>query len=187
MLSRQLCDHQRSQLLIIDIQERLFAAMPEKPAQKVLRNTKILLEASQLLSVPILRTEQYPKGLGATHDELQDALPEDNTAFEKTCFSSCGAEGIEPLLSSPGRDQIIVTGMESHVCVLQTAFELHDLGKQVFLLEDAVCSRHKDNYRNAIERLRNAGIIITNTESVLFEWLRDASHPQFKAVSQLIR
>jgi isochorismate hydrolase len=187
MSSRQLCEPGRSQLLIIDIQERLFSAMPEKAAQKVLRNSKILVEACKQLSIPVVRTEQYPKGLGATHRELQDTLPDNHHAFEKTCFSSCGASGIEEVITDPERDQVILIGMEAHVCVLQTAFELQDMGKQVFLVNDAVCSRFKDNYKNAIERMRQAGIIISNTESVLFEWLRDASHPQFKAISRLIR
>ena len=182
-----LCDKTNSQLLIIDVQQRLCAAMPEQALAQLLRNTTILITAAKALQIPLLVTEQYPQGLGSTHEQIKTTLPSEQIFYNKTCFSSCGAKDIKPALTAAAHAQFILTGMETHVCVLQTALELKQRGATVFVVEDAVCSRFKPQFNNAIARLRNAGIIITNTESVLFEWLRDASHPQFKALSQLIR
>lgn len=177
----------QSQLLIIDIQERLASVMPAGILDNVLRNSKILIKAANQLDIPVVRTEQYPQGLGPTHAELLAVSDDKTTVLEKTCFSSCGASGIEPLLSDSAREQWIITGMESHICVLQTCMELLEQNKTVVIVEDGVCSRTKTNFKNALARMRNAGAIIANTESVLFEWLRNASHPQFKELSRLIR
>jgi isochorismate hydrolase len=182
-----LCQATASQLLIIDIQERLCSTMHEKVLKQVLKNTNILSEAANKLAIPIIRTEQYPKGLGPTHAKILSHAGDTHTVYEKTCFSGCGASGMENHLRDIHRPQIIVTGMEAHICVLQTAMELQALGKQVFVVQDAVISRNKHNFRNAIERLRQAGIVVSNTESVLFEWLKDAANPQFKELSKLIR
>ncbi|MGD9385842.1 MAG: isochorismatase family protein [Thioalkalispiraceae bacterium] len=182
-----LCQAEHSQLLVIDIQERLASAMPEKPLNTVLKNGKILLNAADRLAIPVVRTEQYSKGLGATHSELLNNFPETTTVLEKTCFSGCGATGIDTRLNDADRDQWIVLGMEAHICVLQTCMELLEKNKTVIIVEDGICSRAKKNFKNAIARMRTAGAIIANTESVLFEWLRDASHPEFKELSRLIR
>jgi len=187
MATSLLCQAQLSQLLIIDIQERLAQTMDDDVLDKLVRNTNILVEAAATLEIPILRTEQYPKGLGPTLPDIAAKLPAGQTAYEKTCFSSCGAAGIETFLNDASRKQIIIAGMETHICVLQTAIELHQQGKQVFVVQDAVCSRRKKHFKNALARLQQAGIIISNVESVLFEWLHDASHPQFKTLSKLIR
>lgn len=187
MTTSLLCQAQLSQLLIIDVQDRLAATMDNEVLARLVRNTNILIEAASALAIPILRTEQYPKGLGPTLTDITANLPAGQAAFEKTCFSSCGAAGIEPSLQDNARKQIIITGMEAHICVLQTALELHHLGKQVFVVQDGVCSRSKVNYKNALARMRQTGVVISNTESVLFEWLQDASHPQFKMLSKLIR
>lgn len=187
MTTSLLCQPQFSQLLIIDVQDRLAATMDKDVLDQLISNTNILTEAASALDVPIMRTEQYPKGLGPTVASIADKLPDGQTAFEKTCFSCCGASGIEANLQDSARKQIILTGMETHICVLQTAMELQQLGKQVFVVQDAVCSRRKKHFKNALARMRQAGIFITNTESVLFEWMRDASHPQFKTLSRLIR
>lgn len=178
---------EQSQLLIIDIQERLASVMPPNILEVILRNSKTLITAATQLDIPVIRTEQYPQGLGPTHTELLAASDEKTTVLEKTCFSSCGASGIEALLSNTERDQWIITGMEAHICVLQTCMELLEQNKTVVIVEDGVCSRTKNNFNNALARMRSAGAIIANTESVLFEWLRDASHLQFKELSRLIR
>jgi nicotinamidase-related amidase len=187
MTTPLLCQAPLSQLLIIDIQERLARSMDEDVLDKLLHSTTVLIEAATALGIPILRTEQYPKGLGPTLADITAKLPAGQTAHEKTCFSSCGAAGIEASLNDAVRKQIIITGMEAHVCVLQTAIELQQRGKQVFVVQDGVCSRSRKNYKNALARMQQAGIIISNAESVLFEWLRDASHPQFKSLAKLIR
>ena len=114
-------------------------------------------------------------------------MPDMAQRLEKTAFSCCGAEGFDAAVCTDNRTQWILCGMEAHVCVLQTALELHARGLEVFVVEDGVCSRTDANHANALARLRQAGVIVSNTESVLFEWLRDAGDPQFKALSALIR
>lgn len=186
MSTLTLAEAKHSQLVVIDIQERLVAAMPVKPRQQTLHNTALLSQAANTLKIPIVHTEQYPKGLGTTEEVVRTHLADVET-IEKTCFSCCAAEGFITAVSLAQRQQIILCGMESHVCVLQTAIELQQAGYQVFVVEDAVCSRHKQNHKNALARLRQSGVIVTNTESVIFEWLRDAAHPDFKTLSRLLR
>lgn len=185
-MSKQLCAHSEGQLLIIDIQERLAAAMPEAVVAQVKNNSAILANAAQLLNIPLHVTRQYPKGLGELVPELKAAIG-DSACQDKTSFSCCGEQGFATKLIDRSRPQFIIAGMESHVCVLQTAFELQDKGFAVFVVEDAVCSRNKLNHQNALRRMAAAGIIITNTESVVLEWLRDAQHEHFKTISGLIK
>lgn len=173
--------------MVVDTQTRLAAAMAQSARDHVLRNGTILLQSAALLDVPVLITEQYPKGLGRTEPTLTQHLSPSTPIFEKTCFSCSGAAGFMETVQRSQRKQIVLAGMEAHVCVLQTAMELHATGLQIFVAEDAVCSRHLENKINALARLRQAGVIVTNTESVLFEWLRDASHEHFKTISALIR
>lgn len=186
MTNATLCEADGSQLVIIDIQEKLAAAMPDKPRAQTLRHSGLLAEAARRLGIPLLHTEQYPAGLGPTETALADQLG-GQAAIEKTCFSCAAADDFLPRLASRHRQQIILCGMETHVCVLQTALQLQQHGYHVFVVEDAVCSRHKRHFRNALARLRQAGIVVTNVESVLFEWLRDASHPEFRALARLVR
>ena len=181
-----LVDVDKSFLLIVDIQERLCNAMPEPFVENVIHNTEILIEAAKTLDVPLALTEQYPKGLGPTVKRVADAIG-DREAFEKTCFSSCDDKAMFKILNDPQIEHVILTGIETHICILQTAFDLLANGKQVFIAADAVCSRKTANYKNAIARMQQAGIIISNTESILFEWLKDTQHPKFKALSKLIR
>ncbi len=185
-MSTLLCQATLSQLLIIDIQAKLVGAMPDQPAEQVIRNNQILIQAAKTLGIPISYTEQYPQGLGATHSELSDLL-DTASRYEKTCFSSCGAAGIDQQLHDISRPQVIITGIETHICVLQTALQLLNQGSHVIIAQDGVCSRRKANFKNAIARMRQAGAIIANTESILFEWLGDASHPEFRTLSKLIR
>jgi nicotinamidase-related amidase len=167
-----------SSLVLVDVQERLAAVMPAR--ESVVRAAGILLEAAARLKVPVLVTEQYPQGLGATVPELCAKLPEGHVRVEKTRFSACGSLAL-------ARPQVVLAGMEAHVCVLQTALELAESGHQVFVVSDAVCSRTEANRLNALARMQAAGIVVTNTESVVFEWLRDAAHEHFRALSKLIR
>lgn len=176
-----------SVLVVVDLQSRLGEAMQPASWQTVLENTHKLLAAAGLLSLPVLVTEQYPKGLGPTAKAIEDGLPIDAQRFEKTAFSCCGCDGFNRALADTGRRQVIVVGQETHVCVLQTAIDLHNQGFAVQVVEDAVCSRRDSHKHNALARLRQLGITVTNHESVLFEWLRDARHPHFKAISALLR
>ena len=178
-----LVQHQ-SQLLVIDVQEKLTAVMPSAPMQSMLKQSQVLLQAADLLAVPVLLTEQYPKGLGPTVQELRAHTSV--KAVEKTAFSCCQVASFNRQLVGD-KPQIVLLGMETHICVLQTALDLLARGKQVFIVEDAVISRNPEHKQNAIQRLRQAGCVVTNTESVIFEWLRVAEGDAFKTISKLIR
>jgi nicotinamidase-related amidase len=182
-----LCNAANSALVVIDIQPTLTAAMPENEAEQMIANTIVLLRAADALQIPVLLTEQYPKGLGETEPTLLEHLPESAVKFEKTGFSCCAAQGFRSVLEEMGRKQLVLVGQEAHVCVLQTAFDLNDSGFSVFVAEDSVCSRKQEHRYFALGRMRQAGMTITNYESVLFEWMRDSTHPKFKELAKLIR
>lgn len=178
-----------SQLVIVDMQSKLVEAMPVDAMQSAVKNCSILTQAARLLDVPVVATEQYPQGLGTTLPEIQQHLTQLNIHFkpvEKTAFSATNEPKFNQRLHRD-QPQIILAGMEAHICILQTALSLKQAGKQVFVVEDAIVSRSSVNKINAIARMRDAGCVITNTESVVFEWLGNANHPAFKQVSKLIR
>lgn len=181
----QLAKANLSQLVLVDIQTKLAAVMQPEAMQKVIKNGEILLQVAQLLQVPVMLTEQYPKGLGHTVPALLAQLPQVQV-IEKTNFSCMGEASFVRQLTRD-HSQIVLAGMETHICVCQTALDLLAHGKQVFVVEDAVISRNPDNKANAIARMREAGCVITNTESLVFEWLGKAEGDAFKAISQLIR
>jgi len=182
-----LCNAKQSRLLIIDEQERLLAAMAEKPRTQVLKNTSILLQAAQALDVSVIRSEQYPKGLGVTDHSIESQLNDAALKVEKTAFSCCAVPEVAELTHQQVLPQWILLGIETHVCVLQSALQLKTAGQEVFVVSDACCSRTKGHHKNALARLSQAGVVISNTESVLFEWLRDSRHPSFKSLSKLIQ
>ena len=182
-----LCQADQSVLLVVDIQTRLARAMPEGSLDQLNRNLARLLRAADLLSVPVLVTEQYPQGIGPTLDEIREQLPQAAQIVEKTTFSACEATEFMEVLAVTDRRQVVVAGMEAHVCVLQTAIELHRAGYEVFVVQDCICSRVHANAEFAVQRMRDAGIRGTVCESVLFEWMRDSRHPHFKTISALIR
>ena len=185
MSNAALADRAASQLVLVDVQERLSAAMPAPEMQAMLRNCAILLQSAQLLQVPIIYTEQYPKGLGATVPELTQWL-DPVTRVEKICFSCCEESAFRTLLDDTRR-QVVLAGMEAHVCVLQTALQLQAQGREVFVVEDAVISRNPAHHANAMARLRQAGVVVSNTESLVFEWLKVAEGETFKQISRLVR
>ena len=179
-----------SQLVLVDMQVKLAPAMPAEAMQMVARNCAILVQAASLLNIPSVLTEHYPQGLGATLPEIMQHLP-NTKAITKMAFSACGEPKFNQQLQREN-SHIVLAGMEAHICVLQTALDLLKAGKQVFVVEDAILSRSRStqtnaNKANAINRLLQAGCIVTNTESVLFEWLGSANHPAFKAISKLIK
>ncbi len=176
-----------SLLIVVDLQSKLSAAMPEAEAELMTANARSLVEAAGLLNIPVLLTEQYPKGLGATDTAITDILSEDTLIFDKTGFSCCAAEGFTDTVASTDRKQIILVGQEAHVCVLQTALELMHFGYQVHVVEDAMCSRKAEHKFYALQRMQQQGATLTNYESVLFEWVRDSTHPEFKKISGLLR
>ncbi|MSR13531.1 MAG: isochorismatase family protein [Gammaproteobacteria bacterium] len=187
-LTNTKCRAEASLLAVVDIQQRLGDAMPNKVLNRVLQNAALLVRSAELLSVPILCTEQYPEGLGATHPTVAAALPAKVVAIRKTTFSCVGASVFhEALVNAPERRQIVLVGMEAHICVLQTALDLCAADHEVFVVEDAICSRRLENYQNALDRLRAHGVSVVSAESVVFEWLADSKHPHFKAVQALLR
>lgn len=185
-MQQSLCDSGRSQLLIIDIQEKLGTAMPSKVLNRIIANSGLLLQAASALNIPIIASEQYPRGLGPTVQQVARHFPENTRRIEKTAFSCVRAEGFIGLLDSD-RPQVIIAGMEAHVCVIQTAMDLAAQGFEPFVIEDAICSRRLENYQNALARMLQGGICVVSAESVIFEWLRDASNPNFKSLSKLLR
>lgn len=179
----------RASLLVVDIQDRLVPAMPDDVAAKVIKNTAILIEAAARLGLPVIVSQQYPKGLGGTVQPIEDALAAaaaDHAAmirrFDKTEFSAAAA-----IERAEGRDQWIVTGMEAHVCVYQTARDLAARGDTVHVVTDAICSRTKANWKIGVELVERAGAIPTSTEVCVFDLLGRAGSDEFKALSKAIK
>lgn len=182
-----LSDAAQSTLLLIDWQQRLFQAMPADAGSNALRQTRLLTKVASLLGVPVIATRQYPQGLGPIVDALLTELPPDAPVADKTAFSCLACAPVQQALIAGRRPQVVLAGMETHVCVLQTAHDLIAHGYQVFVATDAVCSRAPSNIAQGLSRIGAMGATLTNAESVVFEWLRDAQHPQFRAVSALLR
>jgi nicotinamidase-related amidase len=189
-----LLEASRSTLVVIDFQGKLVE-MVHRPAL-ALEATRRLMRLADLFSVPVVLTEQYPKGIGPTEETIRaayDALTVPKFFLEKTAFGCCGDAGFETLLQqarpglAPTRRQVVIAGMETHVCVMQTVLELLASGHEVHLCWDAVSGRGEEYRRHALDRMAAAGATITNHESVAFEWARDKNHPQFKALSALMK
>lgn len=176
-----------SLLVIVDLQTKLSAVMPAELANLTTENTIKLVEAANKLDIPLLVTEQYPQGLGATEERVSNSFSLSTSIFDKTGFSCCASTSFCEALATSERRQVILVGQETHVCILQTALELLQRGHQVYVVADAVSSRNPEHKINALQRMQQQGVTVTNYESVLFEWLKTASHPEFKAISALLR
>jgi nicotinamidase-related amidase len=189
-----LLDVRRSIVLVIDLQGKLME-MVERPGLVVAATVR-LLKLAGLFEVPVVMTEQYPRGLGCTHPEVRaayDALSTPKRFAEKTSFGCCGDPEFERLLAElrpglkPGERQIVVAGIEAHVCVMQTVLELLRQGSQVYLCWECISGRGAEYRRHALDRMAQAGAVLTNHESVGFEWARDKDHRCFKAMSSLVK
>jgi nicotinamidase-related amidase len=178
-------DRAQAALLVIDVQEKLSAVMPQEIFARTLQNLIRCVEGAKLLSVPIIWTEQYVKGLGPTVAPLKAAMPSGLRPVEKLVFSSCGVPAVWDALR--GRTQVICVGMETHVCVFQTARDLEELGIRTFIPGDAVISRAKINWRLGLECLRGLGSTITSTEMMLFDLTKTSGTAEFKAISALVK
>lgn len=170
--------------LIVDIQERLFPAMWEK--ETLLKNTLTLINGLKELKLPLLVTQQYSKGLGETIPEIKSVIP-DLGFVEKRSFSCCDEPVFMEKLIKTEAKNVIICGIESHVCVMQTAVDLKDAGYIPVVVVDCVSSRSAENIEIAKERFRLEGIIMTSTESILFELTRSSAAPEFKAISNLVK
>lgn len=182
-MNRFTLDKNETTLMVIDIQDRLVPVM--SVADQVIDNTNILIATAKEFNMPIVTTEQYPKGLGNTVPELKDQI-NSNYLFEKNSFTAYTDE-VKILLAQLNRKKILITGMETHICVFQTIRDLISDGYLVFIAADAVCSRTKENYKNGLQLIENMGAVVTNTETIVFDLLKKAGTPEFKTLSKLIK
>jgi nicotinamidase-related amidase len=175
----------KSALLIVDIQEKFRPVVPG--IYEVIRNAQVLARGAVRLGLPVLVSEQYPKGLGATVAELRQCLPEDQRYSPKLRFSALGSDPVRDGLKATGRTHVVMVGLETHVCVMQTGLELLDAGYSLYLATDAVASRKPLDREAALQRLLKHGAELVTTEMVLFEWLRAAGTPEFKELQALVK
>lgn len=190
----ELLDVNRSVVLVIDLQGKLMDLIVRP--RLVIDSSVRLLKLAGMFHVPVLLTEQYPKGIGPTHPEVKeayDALTTPKRYLDKTSFGCCGAPSFEPALRgmravlAPERIQVVVAGIEAHVCVMATVIELRRMGYQVHLCWEAVSGRGEEYRKHAFDRMVQAGAVVTNHESVAFEWARDKNHACFKGMNQLFK
>ena len=180
--SYQLMSPANTALLVVDVQERLVPAIQDH--QRMVWNIGRLIDAAKLLGVMVLATEQYPKGLGSTVAGLRSRL---GAVPEKSMFSCRECVELFRPLRDNGVEQLLVVGIESHVCIQQTSLDLLSMGFGVYLAVDAMGSRNELDHRTALQRMQACGAIVTTTEAAMFEWCESSAHPQFKAISQLVR
>ncbi len=171
-------------LVVIDIQGKLAQLMYRK--ESLFENTRKLIKGCQVLGIPIIVTEQYPKGLGPTIPEIADLFP-DFRPLPKVAFSCCGDEGFQRELRAVARQQILVCGIETHVCVYQTTMDLLGAQYHVEIVEDAVSSRAQEDRGTALQRMRDEGARTTSVEMALFELMKVAEGPRFKEVSKIVK
>jgi len=185
--SPELMNAAETLLCVIDLQQRLLPVIDGH--ERIVWNARRLLNAARLLQLRAIATEQYPEKLGSTVESLATLLPE--PAVSKLAFSAAGCTGLfaQQLseISTGGRHRALLCGIETHVCIQQTAYDLLSAGYQVFLAVDATGTRHKHDHEIALRRMESAGVVLTTTEAALFEWCREAGTPEFKQISQLVK
>ena len=184
-LGKFMLDAEKAVLVVIDVQERLVSAMPEDVYLRLRNTVAMLVEVAGLLGIPVVTTEQYPKGIGHTVPELAAACNE--TIIEKVSFGCCGEATFLEALKNTGRTQVLITGMEAHVCVYQTVLGLLEDGYYVHLIRDAICSRNKTDYLAGVDNAGQAGAVVTTAETIMFQMLQESTHEQFRAVSRLVK
>jgi nicotinamidase-related amidase len=185
MLHQNTLDAAHTSLVIIDMQEG-FRSHISDFAETAVR-IALVAHAAQLLKVPVIVTEQYPRGLGHTANEIKAVLPDGFNVIEKTAFSSCGAQAFEAELERNQTLHVLVCGIEAHVCVNQTTHDLLERGYRVHLLTDCITARSAHNKQTGLAKMQQSGVLPCSTEMALFELMRDAKHEQFKAIQKLIK
>lgn len=175
---------ENSLLLVVDVQEKLVNALDKDVIVKRVSN---LAKTARLLSVPVVVTEQYPKGLGATVAKVSEELPSDTSVFEKYTFNALDADGVLEKIKSYNKKQIVLCGIETHICVHQTAAALLREGFEVYIAKDACASRNKYEFKQGIELMQTNGAKISCMEIVMFEWLQSAKNVCFKEVQSMIK
>jgi nicotinamidase-related amidase len=185
MPHQALLDKNKTVLVVIDMQEAFRASIPDFPL--VASRISMAVRGFQILKVPIVVTEQYPKGLGKTAEEILFTLPPEFEFVEKTAFSSCGAQSFREKLQSLNASQVVLCGIETHICVNQTAHDLLNENFQVHLLIDSVASRFSHDKQAGLDKMKSSGVISSSVEMSLFELMRDSKHEQFKEIQNLIK
>lgn len=175
---------ENSVVVIIDIQEKLVNAVGK---YSPLENACKVAQSAKILDIPVIITEQYPQGLGETVNDLKECFAENTQFVEKTSFSAFLTSEFVEKLKATGRKQVVIFGIEAHICVHQTICDLLENGYEVYLVKDASASRSKHEFKTGIELMKQNGAKVTCTEIVLFEWLKTAKNPNFKAVQVLIK
>jgi nicotinamidase-related amidase len=175
-------------LLVVDVQERLAAAMPQAAMDRLLAGAAVLLESARLLGVPVVVSEQYPKGLGPTVAPIAQRLAAMGvTPIDKMSFDACSELRIARAIGSAAPRSVVVAGMETHICVFQTARELVRLGYDVHVASDAVASRREEHRERGLELCERAGAYATPVETIAFDWLGRAGSDEFKAISKMLK
>ena len=179
-------DRKEAVLIVVDVQEVLMRQMKQEIGKNVIQNIKTLLAFAKEMSIPILITEQYPKGLGKTAPEIRMELGS-ILPIEKLSFSCCGVEMFNDKLNQLARKQVILTGIETHVCVLQTANDLIRKGYEVYVVADAICSRRKLDWEIGLRWIEKGGAMISTTEIIAFQLLKEAGTEEFRRLSKLLK
>lgn len=169
-------------LVVVDIQDNLLKVFQEDIREKVVYKSSLLIRYFRYKKLPILVFEQYPKGIGPTNQAIKDALEDDYRPITKNCFSGVCAEGFKEAMEKAGKKQIVLIGIESHICVLQTCHDLISMGKDVFVPSDAVGSRLKLDWQVGVKSMEGMGAAITTAEILIFKWLERAGTEEFKAM-----
>jgi len=177
-------DRKECLLLIIDEQEKLVKALDK---DVVVSKTATLAKAATIMEIPTIVTEQYPKGLGSTVGQIKQSIAPNTPIIEKSAFSVVKEKGFLETLKTYGKNQIVICGIETHVCVHQSASDLIDEGFEVYVAKDACASRNKYEFKQGIERMQENGAKISCVEIIIFEWLRSSKNPYFKEVQALIK
>lgn len=172
-------------LVVIDMQEAFRASISDFP--QIASRISMAIRGFQILGLPVIVTEQYPKGLGRTAEEILFSLPDEVEVVEKTAFSSCGAQAFLEKLNETGAEQVLLCGIEAHICVNQTAHDLLHQNFQVHLLTDCVSSRFEHDKRAGLSKMKTSGVVPASMEMALFELMRDSKHEQFKEIQNLIK
>lgn len=178
-------DKDKTVLVVVDLQEAF--RHPINDFALISSRASIAVRGFQILNLPVIITEQYPKGLGKTAEEILFSLPPDFEFVEKTAFSSCGANPFMEKLRATGASQIVLCGLETHICVNQTAHDLLAEGFQVHVLTDCVSSRFAQDKETALRKMQASGVVLSSVEMALFELMRNAKHEQFKEIQKLIK
>lgn len=187
MTDAQLSEASLAVLVVVDVQEKMLQAMTSSPAESILSAIVRLVGAARILEIPVLYTEQYPQGLGPTDARLLPTLKEAKGPLIKSTCSCWRDESFRNALQQTEREHVILAGLESHVCIQQTALDLLRVDYVPFVAVDAIGSRRPVDTQVAIERMRRAGVIVSTAESLIFEWIERCDHPQFKEVLRVVK